>query len=142
MATIDVSTLVTVTDTNSDVSKHTASKSFTVTEIINREVAYAATTLQVLWEAGAPTADIADFDFCYLITTSDCDVSFRVYDGGSEEFEYTVRLLAGTPFILGADDSWTHTDQKLPFSGTARLIDRIQVRSPSGSGTIKLILGT
>lgn len=93
-----------------------------------------------------PTNDnlnpILDFDFLYIYAkTGNVDVEFTCNEGNANEALSVVRVVAGVPLVLGADDSiyGTAANQGLT-GGSADVIDKIRILDVSAAANDVLVL--
>jgi hypothetical protein len=100
--------------------------------------AIAADGTVVLWNptlASTP-AEQSDFKILILLTDVDVDIELTCNEGDADERVFAVRLAAGIPLVLGADDAYynfTAGPAGDAFAGTLDVIDKIRALNTSSS---------
>ena len=75
------------------------------------------------------TADLADFDFLFIVSDQDVYLELVTDDDASiGERSYTVLLAAGVPFVLGSDNSYANYTVNFG-GGTIDVITTIRARN-------------
>jgi len=125
----------------------TFDKTFTVTAITYDVIVVAANATKIIWDpTTAATEATSDFDFLFMQATKDLDVEMTINEGDANEELNSFRLVAGVPFVLGADDAWFNHGASDIFANTASnpdVIDKIRIDEPNGvAAELILILGT
>tara|TARA_R110002020_G_scaffold289033_1_gene504485 strand:+ start:1172 stop:1663 length:492 start_codon:yes stop_codon:yes gene_type:complete len=122
MATLSLTTHFTV-DIDDDDShtitggSTTATDSITITHYFDRRYSVADTTLTEIWN----DTMLADFDFLWIESDQAGEIQLVCNEGGTLsgsniENGFCVKLIAGVPFILGADDSRNMGDMAATFN--------------------------
>ena len=122
MATLSLTTHFTV-DIDDDDShtitggSTTATDSITITHYFDRRYSVADTTLTEIWN----DTMLADFDFLWVESDQAGEIQLVCNEGGTLsgsniENGFCVKLIAGVPFILGADDSRNMGDMAATFN--------------------------
>jgi len=122
MATLSLTTHFTV-DIDDDDShtitggSTTATDSISISHYFDRRYSVADTTLTEIWN----DTMLADFDFLWVESDQAGEIQLVCNEGGTLsgsniENGFCVKLIAGVPFILGADDSRNMGDMAATFN--------------------------
>jgi len=122
MATLSLTTHFTV-DIDDDDShtitggSTTATDSISISHYFDRRYSVADTTLTEIWN----DTMLADFDFLWIESDQAGEIQLVCNEGGTLsgsniENGFCVKLIAGVPFILGADDSRNMGDMAATFN--------------------------
>lgn len=122
--------------------------SVSVDVVADFDVDIAPTVTQTLWDvinapSGLPTA----FTFLMLVTEvgdPSIDIEFTVNEGNASETIFTLRLFAGVPLMLGADDSYFGTAAGgNAFASSLSVINKLRANNPDTEDTahLKVVIG-
>lgn len=116
--------------------------------LVKKRLAIVAATTYILWDptlASVPV-EVTSFDLLVIVSDVDgVDIEFTSNEDDAGERQFTVRLKAGVPLILGDDASYFNYSVGSSgdaFSGTVDVIDRLRAKhNGTDAGSLTVWLG-
>lgn len=130
------------------ISSESTPTSIDLSQLVDKSIALVAATTYILWDptlANVPV-EVTSFDLLVLLSDVDgVDIEFTSNEDDAGERQFTMRLQAGVPLILGADDAYFNAavgSAGDAYSGTLDVIDRLRAKhNGADAGTLRMWLG-
>lgn len=141
-ATLQVDTQVKLTDKGGNTRKYGWTKQFSSQkEIQEFQLNIAASGTAVVWDPVNWTSfPVSAFKAIVLKSDADLDLEFTINEGDTNEELVSVRLVANTPLILGADDAYYNHSASDAFGGSLDVIDKIRANNPDAENAVELLV--
>jgi len=143
MASLKFESTLTDTDPFSAVDPVSQTITVTYTQKEEKNLALSTTSPVVVWDPATSSSPATIFAALYAVADGTADLELGATSSataaGAAVF-FSVRLVAGAPFFLGADDSYTPhiTDAALHATQGATTIDRVRLLNPTASTTVNV----
>jgi len=142
MASIKVSTRLSIVDTQSDKTTRAYEREISFTEAWRREIVLVTGTTAVLWDPVASSLSPSAFVALAIASEVDIDVEMTINEGDANEELNSLRVRANVPLVLGADDAYDNHGASDVYAGSLSIINKIRARNDSGAdGTVLIFVG-